>query len=206
MKSLLDNDQFFHSNSITGLPYQKKKKISVMDYLLIDHLKCLTVIFPHVKLVSDTVCWFHLMVLKPKDHMLHQYKSKALAGAWRSDGSARSDHSSLKLCVSEQLWLHDVHSGSLRHPCTKIKLILAATRGEGLRQLLKAEPPASRRLHDVSHSLTVSVSVSTKLALRNALRYFPPRHHATLAPEFAQELRQYGHIYMYRFCPTLAMR
>uniref|UniRef100_A0A669F3P5 Urocanate hydratase 1 n=1 Tax=Oreochromis niloticus TaxID=8128 RepID=A0A669F3P5_ORENI len=35
---------------------------------------------------------------------------------------------------------------------------------------------------------------------------FPPSHHATLASEFAQELRQYGHIYMYRFCPTLRMR
>lgn len=45
-----------------------------------------------------------------------------------------------------------------------------------------------------------------QLALRNALRYFPPSHHATLAPEFAQELRQHGHIYMYRFCPTLPMR
>lgn len=45
-----------------------------------------------------------------------------------------------------------------------------------------------------------------QLALRNALRYFPHSHHATLAPEFAQELRQYGHIYMYRFCPTLRMR
>lgn len=47
---------------------------------------------------------------------------------------------------------------------------------------------------------------SLQLALRNALRYFPPSHHATLAPEFAQELRQYGHIYMYRFCPTLPMK
>uniref|UniRef100_A0A8D3BJJ6 Urocanate hydratase n=1 Tax=Scophthalmus maximus TaxID=52904 RepID=A0A8D3BJJ6_SCOMX len=45
-----------------------------------------------------------------------------------------------------------------------------------------------------------------RLALRNALRYFPPSHHATLASEFAQELRQYGHIYMYRFCPTLHLR
>uniref|UniRef100_A0A3Q3XCT4 urocanate hydratase n=1 Tax=Mola mola TaxID=94237 RepID=A0A3Q3XCT4_MOLML len=45
-----------------------------------------------------------------------------------------------------------------------------------------------------------------RLALRNALRYFPASHHATLAPEFAQELRQHGHIYMYRFCPTLRMR
>lgn len=47
---------------------------------------------------------------------------------------------------------------------------------------------------------------SLKLALRNALRYFPPALHVTLAPEFAQELRQHGHIYMYRFCPTLRMR
>ncbi|XP_018612122.2 urocanate hydratase [Scleropages formosus] len=45
-----------------------------------------------------------------------------------------------------------------------------------------------------------------KLALRNALRYFPPSLHATLAAEFAQELRQYGHIYMYRFCPPISMR
>uniref|UniRef100_A0AAY5EEI4 Urocanate hydratase n=1 Tax=Electrophorus electricus TaxID=8005 RepID=A0AAY5EEI4_ELEEL len=45
-----------------------------------------------------------------------------------------------------------------------------------------------------------------RLALQNALRYFPPALHGTLAPEFAQELREYGHIYMYRFCPTLRMR
>uniref|UniRef100_A0A8C9WU07 Urocanate hydratase n=1 Tax=Scleropages formosus TaxID=113540 RepID=A0A8C9WU07_SCLFO len=45
-----------------------------------------------------------------------------------------------------------------------------------------------------------------QLALRNALRYFPPSLHATLAAEFAQELRQYGHIYMYRFCPPISMR
>ncbi|MBD5174506.1 MAG: urocanate hydratase [Bacteroidales bacterium] len=44
-----------------------------------------------------------------------------------------------------------------------------------------------------------------KLALRNALRYFPEELHATLAPEFAAELREYGRIYMYRFRPTYAM-
>ena len=33
------------------------------------------------------------------------------------------------------------------------------------------------------------------LALRNALRYFPERHHAVLAPEFAEELRRCGRIY-----------
>lgn len=40
-----------------------------------------------------------------------------------------------------------------------------------------------------------------KLALKNALRYFDKKHHATLAPEFAKELADYGRIYMYRFRP-----
>ena len=40
------------------------------------------------------------------------------------------------------------------------------------------------------------------LALKNALRYFPQQFHETLAPEFAQELRDYGRIYMYRFRPS----
>jgi urocanate hydratase len=40
-----------------------------------------------------------------------------------------------------------------------------------------------------------------KLAIRNALRYFPKKHHAVLAPEFAGELSKYGRIYMYRFRP-----
>ncbi len=39
------------------------------------------------------------------------------------------------------------------------------------------------------------------MALRNALRYFAPEHHAVLAPEFADELEKYGRIYMYRFRP-----
>lgn len=40
-----------------------------------------------------------------------------------------------------------------------------------------------------------------KLALKNALRYFPAKHHASLLPEFRQELETYGRIYMYRFRP-----
>ncbi|MCV6630774.1 MAG: urocanate hydratase, partial [Flavobacteriaceae bacterium] len=40
-----------------------------------------------------------------------------------------------------------------------------------------------------------------KLAIRNALRYFPKKWHAELAKEFAQELTDYGRIYMYRFKP-----
>lgn len=39
------------------------------------------------------------------------------------------------------------------------------------------------------------------LALKNALRYFPKKHHAVLAREFAEELKTYGRIYMYRFRP-----
>jgi urocanate hydratase len=44
-----------------------------------------------------------------------------------------------------------------------------------------------------------------ELALRNALRYFPARHHGVLAPEFADELHRYGRIYMYRFRPEYAV-
>lgn len=44
-----------------------------------------------------------------------------------------------------------------------------------------------------------------QLALRNALRYFDPKHHKFLAPEFAEELKNYGRIYMYRFRPTYEM-
>jgi urocanate hydratase len=44
-----------------------------------------------------------------------------------------------------------------------------------------------------------------KLALRNALRYFEPKHHPTLLPEFKEELEKYGRIYMYRFRPDYKM-
>ncbi len=40
------------------------------------------------------------------------------------------------------------------------------------------------------------------LALKNALRYFSPEHHATLLSEFKKELEDYGRIYMYRFRPN----
>lgn len=44
-----------------------------------------------------------------------------------------------------------------------------------------------------------------KLAIRNALRYFPAKFHKTLAPEFKNELETYGRIYMYRFRPKYKM-
>lgn len=43
------------------------------------------------------------------------------------------------------------------------------------------------------------------MAIKNALRYFPAEWHSTLAPEFAQELKKYGRIYMYRFRPKYPM-
>ncbi|CAN7983375.1 unnamed protein product, partial [Ixodes pacificus] len=47
---------------------------------------------------------------------------------------------------------------------------------------------------------------AVQVALKNALRYFPAHVHAVLAPEFAEELSTYGHIYMYRFLPSIPMR
>ncbi|MEW7291777.1 urocanate hydratase [Aquimarina sp. 2304DJ70-9] len=44
-----------------------------------------------------------------------------------------------------------------------------------------------------------------KLALRNALRYFPKNWHHELASEFLEELNEYGRIYMYRFIPEYVM-
>ena len=44
-----------------------------------------------------------------------------------------------------------------------------------------------------------------ELALRNALRYFDVKHHEILLPEFAEELKTYGRIYMYRFRPSYEM-
>ncbi len=45
-----------------------------------------------------------------------------------------------------------------------------------------------------------------ELALKNALRYFPEKHHAVLAKEFADELKRYGRIYMYRYRPDYEIK
>ncbi|MGA1397703.1 MAG: urocanate hydratase [Schleiferiaceae bacterium] len=74
---------------------------------------------------------------------------------------------------------------------------------------IPAELPAHPGIDpNVSHAPVrkdILSSDEKKLALRNALRYFDPCHHEVLAPEFAEELRRYGRIYMYRFRPTYAM-
>lgn len=48
-------------------------------------------------------------------------------------------------------------------------------------------------------------SEEKKLAIRNALRYFPSSWHNELAGEFLKELNDFGRIYMYRFIPDYAM-
>ncbi|XP_013065223.2 urocanate hydratase-like isoform X2 [Biomphalaria glabrata] len=60
-------------------------------------------------------------------------------------------------------------------------------------------PHAPIRVQELTHE-------EEKLAVQNALRYFPARFHELLAQEFAIELRTYGHIYMYRFRPDIDMR
>jgi urocanate hydratase len=65
-------------------------------------------------------------------------------------------------------------------------------------------PPAPEYQPEINHApkrKDILNPNEKKLALRNALRYFPERFHATLAPEFLKELNDYGRIYMYRFMP-----
>ena len=77
--------------------------------------------------------------------------------------------------------------------------------GEGIPAELPAPQPWDP---SVSHAPVRRDLLSTdekKLALRNALRYFPQAWHAELVPEFADELRRFGRIYMHRFRPGYAM-
>jgi len=69
-------------------------------------------------------------------------------------------------------------------------------------------PPRRERDETVSHAPRrkhILTPEEERLALRNALRYFPAHLHAELAPEFVEELHTYGRIYMYRFRPTYDM-
>ena len=45
-----------------------------------------------------------------------------------------------------------------------------------------------------------------KLAIKNALRYYPKNLHSQLAQEFADELKKYGRIYMYRYRPDYEIK
>ena len=65
-------------------------------------------------------------------------------------------------------------------------------------------PKAQEYSHEINHAPVRKDILSNnekKLALKNALRYFNKKHHKVLAPEFAEELKKYGRIYMYRYRP-----
>ncbi len=74
---------------------------------------------------------------------------------------------------------------------------------------IPATPPAPKPYDtEVNHAprrKKILTPEEERLALKNALRYFPAEQHAELAPEFAEELRTYGRIYMYRYRPDYAM-
>ena len=72
---------------------------------------------------------------------------------------------------------------------------------EGIPDELPAPKPFDPTVNHAPHRKQILTADEKKLALRNALRYFPPKHHATLIPEFKEELETYGRIYMYRLRP-----
>ncbi len=77
--------------------------------------------------------------------------------------------------------------------------------GEGIPDVLpKPRALNSKWSHAPRRKAILSIE-EKRLAVENALRYFNPKHHAELAPEFANELETYGRIYMYRFRPEYEM-
>ncbi len=72
---------------------------------------------------------------------------------------------------------------------------------EGIPDVLPAPKPFDPGVNHAPHRKQILTAEEKKLALRNALRYFDPKHHATLIPEFREELETYGRIYMFRFRP-----
>lgn len=75
----------------------------------------------------------------------------------------------------------------------------------GIPDELPAPAPRDPKVNHAPRRKDILTEAEKVLAVRNALRYFPAKHHAVLAPEFARELRDYGRIYMYRFRPAYAM-
>ncbi len=67
--------------------------------------------------------------------------------------------------------------------------------------MLPQPKPYDKDINHAPKRKDILTSEEKRLALRNALRYFPKKFHSVLAPEFAAELEEYGRIYMYRFRP-----
>ena len=72
---------------------------------------------------------------------------------------------------------------------------------EGIPSTLPAAPVFDTEINRAPKRKDILSNTDKKLAIRNALRYFPTEWHDTLAPEFLEELNTYGRIYMYRFMP-----
>ncbi|MBN1984930.1 MAG: urocanate hydratase, partial [Prolixibacteraceae bacterium] len=76
---------------------------------------------------------------------------------------------------------------------------------EGIPETLPAAKPFDTEVHHAPRRKDILSANEKKLAVKNALRYFPKEFHGTLAPEFLDELNRYGRIYMYRFRPDYKM-
>ena len=76
---------------------------------------------------------------------------------------------------------------------------------QGIPALLPDQPPYDPQVSHAPVRKDILTKEEKKLALRNALRYFPAVHHKVLAPEFARELADFGRIYMHRFRPEYQM-
>lgn len=77
---------------------------------------------------------------------------------------------------------------------------------EGIPSKLPAPKPRDPEINHAPRRKDILSDEEKKQALRNALRYFPKELHKELAPEFAQELADYGRIYMYRLRPDYEMK
>ena len=77
---------------------------------------------------------------------------------------------------------------------------------EGIPDTLPALQPYDNNINHAPKRKDILTTEEKRLALRNALRFFPKHLHAQLAPEFVEELNKYGRIYMYRYRPTYEMK
>ncbi len=77
---------------------------------------------------------------------------------------------------------------------------------QGIPDYLPEPKPYDSSINHAPKRKDILTPQQKQLALRNALRYFPQHLHAALAPEFAEELRRYGRIYMYRYRPDYEMK
>ena len=75
----------------------------------------------------------------------------------------------------------------------------------GIPDTLPEPLPYDTEINHAPKRKEILTAEERRLALRNALRYFPKHLHAQLAPEFMDELHKYGRIYMYRYRPHYKM-